>query len=76
MYQNSLAKYPHYVKELIGLSLGSDVPMKKLLMINFKYELKALLQTPEADECTDILVSNPDNIFIAHNEDNPPDSAD
>eukprot|EP01084_Bolivina_argentea_P109074 194951_1 len=69
--------YPHYFDELHGISDGSHINYTDILLINFEYELDALMRMNNyslysVDSCSDILVYN-DDTFIGwgHNEDDP-----
>ncbi|CAF1262014.1 unnamed protein product [Rotaria sordida] len=74
-------EYPWYYDELKGLSDGSEVSLKQILVLNYKNELKAandIYEEQEKDErgrssCSTVLINRLDNyeqlLFIAHNED-------
>ncbi|CAF0788460.1 unnamed protein product [Adineta steineri] len=81
-YTNTIQKqFPWYYDELKGLSDGSKIPLEKILVLNYKNELKAgkdLSDKKETNEqgrtsCSTVLINRFDSdkqlLLIAHNED-------
>lgn len=74
-------KVPWYYDEMKGLSDGSGVPLERILVLNYKNELKAaedLSTKKEEDDqgrssCSTVLINRLHNdeqlLYVAHNED-------
>lgn len=72
------AAYPQFYDEVLGYSLGSGVPLYKVLLANFGNEMGDLAPNgskvvSQRIHCSDVHVVRPDAALLAHNEDSDPD---
>jgi len=64
----SLAKkyFPNYMQEIKGISEGSNLEYRDILLLNFK---KVPPTNHPTENCSTIIFKNPEKIILAHNED-------
>jgi hypothetical protein len=74
-------RFPDYLAELKGVSLGAERPFDELFLVNLRGEYGGLMALERMDKkpkesasegCTDCLVLTPDVALVGHNEDGTP----